>query len=283
MIDRAASAAGSTEHLSVFAAAEAGELLAWARRKQKQIARLPAQVTPSHMADAYAVQAHMARRLGHDIDGWKIGCTSPEAQKLLGANGPFAGPLFRPFIHSSPADLSAKDFHRRGLEPEFAFTLARDLPPRGRDYGRDEVAAAVASLHPAIEIVDSRFTTGFGAGVLNLIADDGVNGAFVHGPAVTQWQPLDLAAWPVELKVDGKVVKAGVGANVMGHPLNALVWLANLLAGPTSPAAGANYGGLRAGQIVTTGTCAGIFDAGPSDRAIARFGKLGETRVQFHA
>lgn len=263
--------------MSVFAVAEAGELLAWARRKKKRIAGLPELVRPHDLDDAYAIQADMARRLALPISGWKVGCTSAEAQALLRVDRPFAGPLFGPVMHQSPAQLLAVDFHRRGLEPEFAFKMAHDLSPRGRDYGRDEVVAAIASLHPAIEIVDSRFNAGFAMTALDLVADDAVNGAFVYGPAITDWANHDLAACPVELWVNDRLVKQGVGANALGHPLNVMVWLANLLAGPLAKATG----GLKSGQIVTTGTCAGIWDAEPSDRAVARFGSCGTVELAF--
>lgn len=263
--------------MSVFAVAEAGELLAWARRKKKRIKGLPEQARPRDLDDAYAVQTDMARRLALPIGGWKVGCTSVEAQKLLRVDRPFAGPLFAPHIHPAPATLPGADFHRRGLEPEFAFMMGGDLPPRGRDYERDEVVAAVASLHPAIEIVDSRFESGFAMAAPDLVADGAVNGAFVYGPAVAGWADRDLAACPVELWANDRLVKQGIGANALGHPLNVMVWLANLLAGPLADATG----GLQAGQIVTTGTCAGIWDAGPHDRAVAQFGPCGAAEVAF--
>lgn len=263
--------------MSVIAVAEAGELLASARRTKKRIAGLPEPVRPHDFDDAYAIQADMARRLELPIGGWKVGCTSAEAQALLRVDRPFAGPLFAPVMHQGPARLPAADFHRRGLEPEFAFAVARDLPPRGREYGRDEVMAAIASLHPAIEIVDSRFNAGFAMAAPDLIADDAVNGAFVYGPGLADWSVHDLAACPVELWVNDRLVKQGVGANALGHPLNVMVWLANLLAGPLAKATN----GLKAGQIVTTGTCAGIWDAEPGDRAVARFGPCGTAELAF--
>jgi 2-keto-4-pentenoate hydratase len=110
-----------------------------------------------------------------------------------------------------------------------------------------------------------------------LVADDAVNGAFVYGPGLADWHGHDLATCPVELWINDRLVKQGAGANALGHPVNALVWLANLLAGPLANATG----GLKAGQIVTTGTCAGIWDAAAGDRAVARFGPCGAVELDF--
>ena len=106
-----------------------------------------------------------------------------------------------------------------------------------------------------------------------MIADNGTDGALIYGAGVSDWRGLDLARVPVSLRVGGEVVRAGSGANVLGDPLDALVWLANERS--------ARGNGLRAGHIHNTGTATSMFTAGRGDEAVADFGPLGETRLSI--
>jgi len=254
------------------AAARAATVLvdAWGRR---DLERLPADCAPGDTDAAYAVQDALAGRLGLTHAGWKIGCTSAAAQEMLGVDHPFAGRLFAETVYDSPAALAAADFAHRGLEAEFAFLLAADLPAVNGPYDAASVAPAVAALVPAIEIVDPRFADARAAGGLALIADNGAHGALVRGAAIADWQGLDLVGAAVALSIDGAEVGRGTGAEPLGHPLNALAWLANerLRRGDA----------LRAGQLVTTGTCTGLVPAGPTSRAVADYGPLGTVELRF--
>ncbi|MBI3711228.1 MAG: fumarylacetoacetate hydrolase family protein [Proteobacteria bacterium] len=240
--------------------------LAEALQMGQTIAAIPERCRPRSTADGYQVQARLVEELGIAVGGWKIGCTSAVARKMMGARGPFAGRVLGPRIFASGAMLPASAYRFRGLEGEFAFRLARDLPPRRRAYSRAEVKAAVGALHPAVEIVDSRFTDLLKVGVPSMIADLGLNAALVLGPPVKRWATLALPAQPVRMTVNGKVVGEGTGAAVMGDPLIALAWLANLMR---------RRGGLAAGEIVTTGTCTGLQRGAPGDHVAALFGRDG--------
>ena len=158
--------------------------LAGARRDARAIAAWPAARIPSDLAEAYRLQAAVASELGA-IGGWKVAAVTPAQRESLGVPVPIAGPLLRRWMHDARAaapTLSAAGFIAPKLECEFAFELARDLPPRpARPYSRDEVRAAVAALRIAVEIVDSRLPRGLGA--LAELADAFNNGAFVAGPA----------------------------------------------------------------------------------------------------
>ncbi len=225
------------------------------------------------MEDGYRIQDGVAAALGVPQAGWKIACTSDEACAILGADGPFPGRVFAPMLLDSPAELSAGAFHFLGLEGEFAFRLGADLPPVGAPYAAEDMASAIECLHPAIEIVNSRFKEWTKAGAPSLAADNGVNGALVIGPAVTGWQSGDLAAHAVSLSLNGEVKRTGSGADVLGNPLAALAWLANDRA--------AWDGGLKAGAVVTTGTCTGIVYAEAGDTARADFGAFGSVSITF--
>jgi 2-keto-4-pentenoate hydratase len=153
-----------------------------------------------------------------------------------------------------------------------AFVLAKDLKPRKKPYTRAEVAAAVGDLHPAIEIIDSRYTDWLKVTLPELVADLGANGALIVGPAAKGWRRRDLAALGVTMRAGGKVVGKGKGGDALGHPLEALRWLAN------NPATKA---GLAAGEIVTTGTCTGFYRAQAGDKVSCDFGPLGKVSLAF--
>ncbi len=164
----------------------------------------------------------------------------------------------------------------RLAEPEFAFLMAGDLAPRPTAYQVDKVLNAVASLHVAIELPDSRFEHVSGAGAPQLIADNACGHEFVLGAATSaDWRAMDLAQVRVSGSVRGKLECEGKGANVLGDPRVALTWLVNELS---------ELGiWLKAGQVVTTGTCLKPMPVAPGDTVWAGFGALGEVTVRFSA
>lgn len=259
--------------LTEAAIEEAVLLLLAARADHRRLDGFPAACRPESFDDAYAIQEAFVAAWPAPVAGYKIGATSPEAQKHLGAPGPFPGRVFAPVRLASPARPAAKAFHRLGIEPEFAFTLARDLPPRAAAYSRDEVADAVAALHGAIEIVDGRWADWSKVGIASIVADNGANGALILGPPVADWRGIDLPAARAALRFDGKTIAEGAGAAVMGHPLDALAWLANDL--------NRRGYGLKSGDAVTTGTVAHIHFAAPGMKVEADFGAIGTVEVSF--
>jgi predicted DNA-binding ArsR family transcriptional regulator len=141
-------------------------------------------------------------------------------------------------------------------------------------FSEDEVADAVASLHPALEIGDTVFQDWYGAsGYFGAALDNNGAAAFVPGDPVTDWRHLDLASARVDLSLNGNWQKSGVGAVAMGHPLTALTWVANWLRERGM--------GLQAGEFVSTGSCTGHFFVAPGDRLIADFGPLGKVDATF--
>lgn len=252
---------------------EAVELLIAARGDHRRLDAFPPSCRPETFEDGHAIQEAFVRAWSAPVAGYKIGCTSAETQKLLGAPGPFPGRVFAPVRLQSPARVAAKAFHKLGIEPEFAFTMASDLPPRPAPYTRDEVAGAVAALHGAIEIVDTRWTDWFKVGVASIVADNGANGGLVLGPPLADWRRIDLPRAKAVLRFDDKVISEGTGAAVLGSPLEALVWLANHLCGR-------GYG-LKACDAVTTCTVSSVFFAEPTTAVTADFGPLGKVELRF--
>jgi len=254
------------------AALRAAEFLLAARRARRRVPGLPADCRPRDLEAAYAVQDAMARLAGADA-GYKIGCTSARARAVIATDRPFAGRLRRAAIHASPASLALPRGLLCGVECEFALRLGRDLPAEGGACAPGDAAAAVAAVIPAIEVVESAYDDWVAAGVAQIVADNGAHGALVLG-AETPLQPgMDLARFAVALSFDGREAARGLGAEALGGPIQALAWLAADRARRGEP--------LRAGQIVTTGTCAGFHEVRAARAAAADFGPLGTVEIRF--
>ena len=245
-----------------------------ARAGNTPIPGIPEDSRPRGVEEAYAVQDAVTAQLGFKVIGRKIGCTAVEQQRFLGVDGPFLGRMFAETSHRSGVTLKGASFHMRGIEGEFAFRLSRDLPSRPIPYSRDEVAE-VATLHPAIEIVCTRFQDWLAptVGAMSIIADNGAHGAFIEGEGVRDWRRYDLANHRMTLTVDGKRIAEGTGKLVLGHPLDALTFAVN---------ASAQRGhALKAGDIVTTGTCVGFHPVGPTGHVVVDLGPLGRVELRF--
>jgi 2-keto-4-pentenoate hydratase len=235
---------------------------------------LPADCRPTNRQEGYKVQSEVARLSGQALFGWKIAATSQAGQKHIGVDGPLAGRLLENRAFESGARIPMVNNLMKVAEAEFAFRMARDVPPRASAYLMDEVLDAVASLHTAIEIPDSRYREFAKVGAAQLIADNACASYFVLGPATgTDWRRHDLAEHPVSAWVNGNLVREGKGANVLGDPRLALTWIVNELSvvGET----------LRAGNVVTTGTCLVPVEIAPGDHVVADFGLFGRTEAQL--
>jgi len=246
----------------------------WAN--QALLDELPARLRPQTRAEGYRVQAFIAAHTAQPLFGWKIAATSEAGQKHINVDGPIAGRLLAERVIADGGTFALGRSFMRLAEMEFAFRMAHDFAPRGTPYTQQEVMDGVASLHPAIELPDTRYTDVTKAGVAQLVADNACAHKFVLGPAAAiDWRGLDLAAHPVRALIDGKTVGEGVGANVLGDPRIALTWLANELSrhGLT----------LKAGEVVTTGTCVKPVPITAGNRVQGDFGPLGRVRVSVSA
>lgn len=229
----------------------AAALLA-ARRDGVRLDQLPG--APTSMAEAVAIQQAVLAGLGQTVGGWKVGAPGPDQP-------PNCSPL--------PASGVGDGCPRHGyIEGEIAVVLGHDLPARDAPYTEAEVLAAIASVHPAIEVLHSRF--GPEPDAWSGLADSGGHAGLVLGPAVAGWTALDLAAETLEVRVDGIVVKRGQG-NPGGPILRLLQWLADT---------GARWdGGLRAGQVVTTGSWTGKDLVRHGQTAAVTFAHCGAVRL----
>jgi 2-keto-4-pentenoate hydratase len=260
--------------MHVMGAEQASNLL-WERwAAGRRLAEIPAEMRPVSRADGYAVQAMLERRTAHPLFGWKIAATSTAGQKHINVDGPLAGRLLKERAFESGVTVPFGHNHMRVAEAEFAFRMGRDLTPRWGPITVDEALEATASLHPAIEIPDSRYDDFTVVGAPQLIADNACAHYFVLGSeAPPSWRDLDLAAHPVAGEIVGKVSREGIGSNVLGDPRIALAWLANELSGLGIT--------LRAGQVVTTGTCLVPLEIAPGDHVRMDFGVLGRVECRM--
>ncbi len=238
---------------------------------------LPADCRPTDRAEGYEVQAEFVRLSGQRVAGWKIAATSRAGQKHINVDGPLAGPLLSDRVLDGAAAapvVSLTGNIMNVAEVEFCFRLGADLSKRGTPYSIEDVFKAVESLHPAIEVPDSRYHDFIHAGAPQLIADTACACWFVLGPATSaDWRARDLAGHALTAFKNGSPAGTGIGANVLGDPRVALTWIANELK---------TYGeGLRAGDVVTTGTCLTPVPVAPGDRVLADFGDFGAVETQL--
>jgi 2-keto-4-pentenoate hydratase len=253
-------------------AAQAAAIL-WQHWQQRtRIDGLPPDCRPLDRAAGYSAQRAIVKCSGQHVVGWKIAATSAAGQKHIGVDGPLAGPLLANRVLETGATVPLDGNIMLVAEAEFAFRFARALPKRSSPYTQAEVVDAVASLHPSIEVPDSRYSDFVRVGAPQLIADTACACWFVLGPPATaDWRARDLVTHAVTVDRNGAPVATGSGANVLGDPRVALTWLANELR---------TFGdGLAAGQFVTTGTCVIPVPITPGDRIRADFGELGSVEV----
>jgi 2-keto-4-pentenoate hydratase len=259
--------------------AEQAARMIWSHWQSSQVlSALPEACRPLTTEQGYAAQAQLPTVSGRTVVGWKIAATSTNGQKHINVNGPLAGRLLSGQVFDSGATVPSAGNRMRVAEPEFAFAMGQDLPPQREPYTQQQVMAAVATLHPAIEVPDSRLEPFTAAGEAQLLADNACARHFVLGPAAPDlWRTVDLSTYPVHAHVarngSSAYTREGNGANVLGDPRIALTWLANQLSslGIT----------LEKGQVVTTGTCMVPLELEAGDTATANYGTLGHVRMTF--
>ncbi|MSQ49748.1 MAG: hypothetical protein EXR30_05095 [Betaproteobacteria bacterium] len=255
----------------------AGEWLYQAHRRREWFSALPADLAPRDVSEAYAIQSELvgmrASSLGQ-VTGYKIALTTPAMRALVGMDDSIAGAMLDKTIRRGQARVGVADYVRLLVEFEIAFELAEDLPAIGAPYDRARVAQAVAAVMPALELADDRkadYST-LAANSLMLIADNAWNEGAVLGAPLRNWQGLDLAALHGIATINGKKVGEGYGRDVMGHPLDALAWIANHLA--------ARGLGLWRGDVVITGSL--VTSKFPNSGDLVRFeaGELGAVELR---
>ncbi len=221
----------------------------WALRNSGEtIEKLPADCAMESESQGRAAQTYYSELSGQSIGGWKLAATSVGGQKHIGVSGPLEGPYLSSHIYSSGATLSMFGNQLAVAEAEFAFCFGKSLMGRDRPYSREEIVDAVVSLHPSLELPDTRISDYANAGAAALLADCACNKDWVLGDATTQdWKAIDLAECPVKLYINDEVATEGRGADELGGPLIALEWGVNRIIQRGIS--------IQAGQYITTGVC----------------------------
>jgi 2-keto-4-pentenoate hydratase len=255
---------------------QAAQFLLEEHRTRKPFAPLPAPCAARTVDEAYAVQeafhALMAATHGA-VAGYKIALTTPVMQQMVGFHEPVSGAILAKTVQQSPCTIRSTDYGRLGVECEMAVRLAADLPVTQAPYRRDHIAAAIGAVMAAFELIDDRNAdyAQFAPQILSIIADNAWNGGIVLGPPATDWRAIDLAAVHGTMLINDAVVGEGYGRDVMGHPLDALVWLTNGLAQRGK--------GLSRGMVVMTGSIVATKFVHPGDTVRFRVDGLDEVRL----
>jgi 2-keto-4-pentenoate hydratase len=230
---------------------------------------------PTDADGAYAVQEINTRfwlAQGRRIVGRKAGLTAKAVQAQLGVDQPDFGALFDDMRVADGGALDPAKCIQPKAEAEIAFVLGADLP--SPDTTAEQVAAAVATVHAAIEIVDSRIAD-WKITFADTVADNGSSAFFALAAEGKPLAGLDLIGAPMEMTVNGAVVSTGVGAAALGNPLNAAAWLAQTLAARGAP--------LKAGDVLLAGALGPMVALKAGDVVEAKVGGIGACSFTYGA
>lgn len=237
------------------------------------VAPLRDALEPTDVDGAYAVQTINTRyweTQGRRIVGRKAGLTAKAVQVQLGVDQPDFGVLFDDMRIADGSHLDPARTLQPKAEAEIAFILGADLPDPTTTV--EQVAAAVASVHAAIEIVDSRIAD-WKISFADTVADNGSSAFFVLADTGFPLAGLDLEGAAMEMLINDAIVSTGVGAAALGNPLNAAAWLAQTLAARGEP--------LKAGDILLAGALGPMVALSPGDQVEARIAGIGACRFSY--
>ena len=241
----------------------AAQHLVAARRARKPGERLPENCRPETVDDALAIQRRVGELLNETVGGWK--CSLPKADRHIVA------PIFASTIYTqSPCEV-LHDGPAVEIEPEIAFILGRDLPVREKSYTEEEVRNAIRETRLVLELMGCRYAETSSLTSLELLADSFKNQGLFLGPVLPDGLNRQLESFPVRIDGGSAYSLDREGKHPDGHPLRPLYWLANFLRGKE----------LCAGQVITTGSYAGIIKVPVGVPLTITFGDLGKIHVTF--
>ncbi len=214
------------------AALIAQQLMKARRARAAQVSVLPAQGASSD--DAYRVQTEFCALLqsagAGTPAGWKIALTSPAMQNLVGVDEPLGGVVYQGNVHRSGAVIGLGEHQHLGVEFEVAVCLGEDVDGRAQRCTRAGVAPSVAACATSFELVDDRNADYSALDGFSIIAENAWNAGVVLGARRADWRSADLVDAVTRLWIDGEVAGQGRAGDALGHPLEAVAWLANLKA-----------------------------------------------------
>lgn len=236
-----------------------------------------APLTESHpnlsIEDAYGIQLAMVQHrldAGERVIGKKIGVTSRVVMDMLNVRQPDFGHLLSGMVYGDGAAIAADTLIAPKAEGEIAFVLKEDL--EGPGVTNADVLRATAYVLPCFEIVDSRIRD-WKIRIQDTVADNASSGVFVLGDAAVDPRGLDLSTVGMTLEKNGEIVATGAGAAALGHPANAVAWLANTL--------GRLGMGLKKGEVILSGSLAAMVPVKAGDQLRISLGGIGSAGVRF--
>ena len=244
---------------------KAGAVVAWP----------PPYVMPADERTAYKVQAAFLKKLVRKqgpLAGYKIALTSPQILAQTGLKGPVYGPIRKKRVFHEKAKIRVGTWTRLGAELEVIFIMGKDVP-KGTSYDKDSIAPYVGDARAGFELIEDRGADYTKLSVNGLIMDVGWNGGSLIGKHNKNWRDLDLANLNGAIYFDGEEVRAGHSGDVLGHPLNALAWLANKL--------GEHGKTLKKGAIVSSGSMVACQFVPPGSTAVGKIEGLGEVALKY--
>jgi 2-keto-4-pentenoate hydratase len=259
-------------------ARQAARRLRGAHEGRERFRPLPPELAPRTPEAAYAIQdAYVALRAAKygAKAGYKISLSSAAMRRFVGVDAPQSGVLLEKLLRRSPARVRLADYVHLIVEFEIAVEMAEDLPAADAPFSRERAAKAAGAVMPALELVDDRGAdyAELARHPLELIADNGWNEGAVLGKPMPVLETLDLAQARGVATINGKAVGEGVGAAAMGHPYDAVAWIADHLA--------ALGRGLLRGEVVITGSLVTSKPVRAGDHVKFALGGFGEVELDI--
>jgi 2-keto-4-pentenoate hydratase len=246
--------------------------LAELRRNGYQQSGLEPALVPPDADTAYEIAAMVADELGWEVVGWKIAATNKKMQAALRTDAPIYGRVFSGHVKSAPITVAHAPLCNPIPEVEYQVRLGADLPPCAQPYTRAQVEAATAAISIGIELAECRFIHDDNFPALPAILADGAgSGTLILGPEIKDWRNQDITNQEVVLSVDGVECRRGRAENTVEHPIVPLTWLANRLSRSGI--------GMKAGQVISTGTLTGMLRPKPGETYRANFGPFGDVTM----
>ena len=253
----------------------AGEFLFEQYNANVEMAPLPKQLHPESIEEAYFIQLEYLSLLSHKYGqpaGHKLAYTTRTMQERAGLTEPCAGAILGDTIFQSPTVLNHGDYLKLGIECEIAVILGKDITPNTTPHTLESIGASIECIMPAFEVVDFRTPDLQGMQrALTAISTNISNAGVVLGDAIYNWQNLNLQTVRGEMFINGKSVGYGTGADIMGHPFEPLVWLANKLSAENKT--------IPAGSVIITGSIVTPKYLSQGDSATITITNLGEAHI----
>ncbi len=249
-----------------------GAQLADARQRSVKLDEYPTDA-PFGLDEAYQIQEAMIRSMSAPVVGWKIGLTSQASQHMLGVTEPMSGPLFEGSVFGDKAALAVCESDLRIVEAEIGVTLGADLNTDKAAFSQEDVLPAIASVHPMFELATKRLPGGMRETAQWIVADGGINQAIVVGEGAAFSPEVDLPMVKAQVTINNKPASEGIGSNVMGSPIAAMVWLANHLKSRNIS--------LKKGDFIATGLVCDMLIGQSGDRFLAEFDGIGSVAMHL--